>query len=190
MVYGNFVDYVTEDTICNPVGHYGILKLAGENLVKDYTRRYNLPHVIIRPSAVYGPYDYSDRVIGKFFTNAFNNQTLLVHGKYERLDFSYIDDVAEGIVKASLCNVKNNTYNLTKGESFSLLEAAKIVIDTVGGGNIKVIDKDKNFPSRGALSIIKAQRDFGYDPKTSLWEGIKKQYEWLSNTTLWSTASV
>ena len=50
---------VKEEAVCNPQGQYGILKLAGEWLIKDYTRRTNgsLSHTIIRPSAVYGPLD-------------------------------------------------------------------------------------------------------------------------------------
>lgn len=68
MVYGDFTDDVTEDAACRPQGQYGILKLAGEWLVKDYTRKTNgkLSHTIIRPSAVYGPLDVEDRVISKF----------------------------------------------------------------------------------------------------------------------------
>jgi dTDP-D-glucose 4,6-dehydratase len=53
MVYGDFTDDVTEDAVCKPQGQYGIMKLAGEWLVKDYTRSCNLEHTIIRPSAVY-----------------------------------------------------------------------------------------------------------------------------------------
>jgi UDP-glucose 4-epimerase len=66
MVYGDFTDDVTEDAICNPQGQYGIMKLAGEWLVKDYSRRNCFNHTIIRPSAVYGPLDVEDRVIAKF----------------------------------------------------------------------------------------------------------------------------
>ena len=62
MVYGDFTDDVTEDAVCKPQGQYGIMKLAGEWLVKDYTRSCNLEHTIIRPSAVYGPLDVEDRV--------------------------------------------------------------------------------------------------------------------------------
>ena len=183
MVYGNFSDFVQETQICNPLNEYGVFKLAGENLVRHYTRLYDLPHVILRPSAVYGPSDYSDRVISKFFSCAFNNSQLLINGANERLDFSYVTDIAEGIVKASLCNVKNETYNISKGESFSLTEAANIIIDIVKSGTISIAEKDKNMPSRGALSIIKAQRDFGYNPQVSLWQGIRKQYEWLCDTS-------
>ena len=57
MVYGDFVDDVCEDAVCKPQGQYGIMKLAGEWLVKDYTRSSGIEHTIIRPSAVYGPLD-------------------------------------------------------------------------------------------------------------------------------------
>lgn len=190
MVYGDFADYVLETDVCTPINEYGILKYAGEQLVRSYTQRHNLSHVIVRPSAVYGPNDYSDRVINRFFTAALNNETLFVNGPRERLDFSYIDDVAEGIVKASLCNVKNETYNITKGESFTLYEAAKMIIDIVGSGSIELVSKDKNIPSRGALSILKARRDLGYSPNVSIWQGLKLQYDWLCNSSLWSTAAV
>jgi nucleoside-diphosphate-sugar epimerase len=45
---------------------YGIMKLAGEWLTRDYTRKTGMGHVIIRPSAVYGPLDVEDRVVSKF----------------------------------------------------------------------------------------------------------------------------
>lgn len=190
MVYGNFFEYVTEDAVCDPIGQYGILKLAGENLVKHYSRQGYFNHIIIRPSAVYGPLDNTDRVISKFFIAANNNQPLKINGNNERLDFSYIDDVAEGIVKATLCNVRNKTYNITKGESFTLGQAAKMIIDIVGAGSIEYVQRDINMPSRGALSITNAKYDLGYAPKTSIWQGLKNYHEWISNTPFWVTKTV
>ena len=70
MVYGDFVDNVSEDYACKPQGQYGILKFAGEQLVKDYARRECFDYTIIRPSAVYGPLDVEDRVISKFILTA------------------------------------------------------------------------------------------------------------------------
>ena len=65
MVYGDFDNNVTEDAVCRPQGQYGIMKLAGEWLVRDYTRSSGMAHTIIRPSAVYGPLDVEDRVVSK-----------------------------------------------------------------------------------------------------------------------------
>ena len=113
MVYGDFKDDVKEDYDCKPQGQYGILKLAGEWLVKDYSRRTNLSYTIIRPSAVYGPLDVEDRVISKFILRAMRGDPLRVNGAGETLDFTFVDDAADGIVAAALSdNTDNKTYNI------------------------------------------------------------------------------
>ena len=182
MVYGDFKDDVKEDYECKPQGQYGILKLAGEWLVKDYTRRTDLVHTIIRPSAVYGPLDVEDRVISKFILRAMRGQPLQVNGAQETLDFTYVDDAADGIVAAALSdNTDNKTYNITKSHSHSLLDAANLAVKVAGKGEIIVGNRDLDFPSRGALNIDAARRDFGFDPKVDVAEGFQNYYNWLKN---------
>ena len=191
MVYGDFTDDVTEDYDCKPQGQYGILKLTGEDLVKDYTRRNSFTHTIIRPSAVYGPLDVEDRVIAKFMLTAMRGGVLKVNGASETLDFTYVEDAAEGIVSASLSsNTDNKTYNITKSHSRSLLDAAQLAVKIVGKGSIEVRDKDADFPSRGALNIDAARRDFGFNPKVDVEEGFERYYEWLSNSPFWASKTV
>jgi nucleoside-diphosphate-sugar epimerase len=66
-----------------------------------------------------------------------------------------------------------------------LLEAAQLALKLAGGGTLVVKDKDKDFPSRGALNIDAARRDFGYDPKVDVEEGFQKYYDWLSASGYW-----
>jgi UDP-glucose 4-epimerase len=182
MVYGDFKDDVTEDAECRPQGQYGILKLAGEWLVKDYARRTNLAYTIIRPSAVYGPLDVEDRVISKFILNAMRGIPLKVNGAGETLDFTYVDDAADGIVAAALSdNTDNKTYNITKSHSHSLLDAANLAVKVAGQGEIIVGNRDLDFPSRGALNIDAARRDFRFDPKVDVEQGFQNYYNWLKN---------
>jgi nucleoside-diphosphate-sugar epimerase len=188
MVYGDFTDDVTEDAICTPQGQYGIMKLAGEWLVRDYCRRAGLVGTIIRPSAVYGPLDVEDRVIAKFMLTAMRGGTLNVNGARETLDFTYVEDAADGIVAAALSdNTENKTYNITKSHSRTLLDAAQLAVKIAGNGTINVRDKDADFPSRGALNIDAARRDFGYDPKVDVEEGFQKYYDWLSTSEYWQS---
>ena len=183
MVYGDFKDDVKEDYECKPQGQYGILKLAGEWLVKDYTRRTNLVHTIIRPSAVYGPLDVEDRVISRFILRAMRGETLKVNGEHETLDFTYVDDAADGIVAATLSdNTDNKTYNITKSHSVTLLKAAQMALGLAGGGHLTVGSKDIDFPSRGALNIDAARQDFGFSPKVDVEEGFQNYYNWLKNS--------
>lgn len=191
MVYGDFEDQVLEDDDCHPIGQYGIMKLAGEDLVKDYHRRGCFDYVIIRPSAVYGPLDVEDRVVAKFMLAAMRGDTLKVNGAGETLDFTYVDDAADGIVAAATRIMsRNSTYNITKSHSVSLLEAAEMIVKIVGKGTIEVRDKDADFPSRGALNIDRARTILGYDPKVDVEEGFQKYYEWLSNSVYWSKKTV
>ena len=187
MVYGDFEDQVLEDDECRPQGQYGIMKLAGEWLVKDYARRCGFEYVIIRPSAVYGPLDVEDRVVAKFMLAAMRGQTLKVNGAGETLDFTYVDDAADGIAAAATrIMARDNTYNITKSHSVSLLEAAEMIVTMVGSGKIEVRDKDADFPSRGALNIDRAKTILGFDPKIDVQEGFENYYTWLKNSPYWS----
>jgi nucleoside-diphosphate-sugar epimerase len=184
MVYGEFTHCIKEDEPCYPEGQYGIMKLAGEWLVKDYARRNAFSYTIIRPSAVYGELDVEDRVISKFLLTAMRGGTLKVNGIKEVLDFTYVEDAADGIVAATLSeNTHNKTYNITKSHSVSLYDAAEMAVKLAGKGDIEVRDKDADFPSRGALDISAARRDFGYDPKVDVEEGFEKYYFWLKNSS-------
>lgn len=186
MVYGDFKDDVTEDAVCRPQGQYGILKLAGEWLVKDYSRKTPLEHTIIRPSAVYGPLDVEDRVISKFMVNAMRGNTLKVNGATETLDFTFVSDAADGIVAAALSsNTVNKTYNVTKSHSWTLLDAAHLAVDIAGSGSVEVCPRDLDFPSRGALNIEAARRDFGFDPEIDVEEGFRRYHEWFKSSHYW-----
>lgn len=188
MVYGDFNHHIKEDEKCNPIGQYGIMKYMGEQLVKDYHRKYNMDYVIIRPSAVYGPLDVEDRVISKFILTAMRNGILKVKGKNELLDFTFVDDAADGIVAATLStNTSNQIYNITKGASKTLFEAAQLAVRIVGKGSIVVEPKDGDFPSRAALDISRARLDFGYNPKIDVEQGFVEYFKWLKDSPYWQS---
>jgi len=187
MVYGDFADQVLEDAERNPIGQYGIMKLAGEDLVKDYHRRGCFDYCIVRPSAVYGPLDVEDRVVAKFMLAAMRGETLQVNGAEETLDFTYVDDAADGVVAAATRIMSaNKTFNITKSHSVSLLEAAQLVLKTAGGGTLSVNDRDADFPSRGALNIDRARTILGFDPKVDVEQGFENYYNWLNQSPYWA----
>lgn len=183
MVYGDFTMIGYEDMKCTPKGVYGILKLAGEDLTRDHCERAGIDYVILRPSAVYGPLDVEDRVVSKFLIAAMHNREIVVHGANERLDFTYVDDCVRGIVRATNSfNSSGRTYNITRGNSRTLLEAAEVAVSIAGGGRIKLVDSNPLFPSRGTLSNIRAGQDFGYQGRVEIEQGFKEYYEWLRHS--------
>jgi nucleoside-diphosphate-sugar epimerase len=182
MVYGDFKDFVNEEAVCRPQGQYGIMKLAGEWLIRDYVKK-GIDYTVFRPSAVYGPLDVEDRVISKFLLTAIRGGVLKVNGVNETLDFTYVDDAATGIVQAlESPNTLNKTYNITKSHSKTLYEAAQLAIKLAGNGSIELREKDADFPSRGALDIAAARRDFGFNPKVDIDEGFEIYHNWLKDS--------
>jgi UDP-glucose 4-epimerase len=187
MVYGNFQDIIgigiLESHATNPIGQYGIMKLAGEWLTRDYTRRTGMAHTIVRPSAVYGPLDVEDRVVSKFLLGAMRGNTLKVNGSAEELDFTYVDDAAQGIALSAVSdNTWNTTYNITRGRARSLQEAANLAVAIAGQGTIDLQTADENFPKRGQLNTQRAHLDFDYAPQVDIEQGFQEYYEWLKNS--------
>lgn len=181
MVYGNFLDdVVTEDARCEPLGIYGALKYGGEKLVVAYNQVFKLPYTIVRPSALYGERCVSRRVGQIFIENALTGLEIKITGDGEsRLDFTYIEDFVQGMVKvidnpASL----NQTFNITYGRSQSLNEMVQIVKEHFPDVRVTNEPKDDLMPERGTLSVDKARRLLGYEPDYSLHDGFPKYIAW------------
>ncbi len=183
MVYGDFnrdddgeIVPAAEDDDLEPLGIYGSMKLSGEHVTRAYGHRFDLPYTIIRPSAVYGPTDCNRRVTEIFLTNALEGEPLrLDNGGLHELDFSYVDDVAEGfLLAADHENGLNETFNITRGEGRSIKELAEVIGDLIPGTETYTEEQDVYRPNRGALDISKARDRLGYDPSHSLEEGMEK----------------
>jgi nucleoside-diphosphate-sugar epimerase len=181
MVYGHFKSgIVSEETICEPLGIYGALKFSGEKLVIAYNQVFDLPYTIIRPSALYGERCVSRRVGQIFIENAINGLEVSIAGDgSDRLDFTYIDDLVQGIIKVlENENSKNQIFNLTYGQSSSLADMADILKKHFPDVKINYLPKDKLVPDRGTLSVEKAKELIGYAPQYPLEKGFVKYIEW------------
>tara|TARA_Y100000590_G_scaffold390826_2_gene466953 strand:- start:3626 stop:4627 length:1002 start_codon:yes stop_codon:yes gene_type:complete len=184
MVYGNFNSKdVNEETTCKPIGIYGTLKFSGELLVKSYNQVFDLPYTIIRPSALYGERCVSRRVGQIFIENAIQNIDITINGSGEdSLDFTYIEDLIEGI---TLCcsnkNAINQTFNLTYGKSKKINELVNILTQEFSNVKIFYKEREKFMPERGTLDVTKAKEKIGYDPKHSIETGYIKYINWYKN---------
>lgn len=188
MIYGDFEHGATEDHVPRPRGQYAIMKLTGEHLVQDYSSRFpDMRHVILRPSAVYGAGDAQDRVISKLMLAAFQNQDLVLYGPDQVLDFTYVNDVACGIIDATVNeNSNNKIYNITRGYGWSLSDTAEMIMDICKGGKLRYEAHDPAYPKRNQLSSDRARQDWGYTPRTDLAQGLLKYAEWYRSSSYWS----
>ena len=182
MVYGDFVDGMKEDGQTKPKNIYGEAKLTGERMVKLFAKRDGLNYNIIRPSGVYGPGDMPDRVVSKFFAKAMKNETITLHNGENKVDFTYRQDAARGIIQAALSSVANVSFNITAGHATSLRTLAETIIDITGSkSDVEDIGNHKLYPMRGTLDISRAKDLLDYEPKFSLREGLQSYYDWLQN---------
>lgn len=181
MVYGNFDSLeVNEETICKPIGIYGTLKYSGELLVKAYNQIFDLPYTIVRPSALYGERCVSRRVGQIFIENAIQGKDIIINGNgEEKLDFTYIEDLIEGI--ANCCYIEssiNETFNITYGKSRKINELLKILKSEFSNLNVIYKEREKFMPERGTLSINKAKELIKYQSKNSIEDGYLKYISW------------
>lgn len=178
MVYGDFTqDPMPEDGPTDPKNVYGGMKLAGEVLVKTFSRLHQVPYVIVRPSAVFGPTDNNRRVLQIFAENALTRRPIQAENPdATSLDFTYVEDLAQGLALAALKpGVEGETFNITRGQGHTLTEALAI-LERVAGP-LKIARKtaaDPFRPKRGALDVSKARRLLGYAPRYTLETGLRR----------------
>ena len=182
MVYGDFADGMKEDGKTKPKNIYGEAKLTGERMVKLFSKRVGLNYNIIRPSGVYGPGDMPDRVVSKFFEKAMKNQAITLHNGENKVDFTYRQDAARGIILAALSPVANVSFNITAGKATSLRTLAEKIIALTGSdSDLEDIGNHELYPMRGTLDISRAKDLLGYQPEFTLDEGLESYYGWLQN---------
>ena len=181
MVYGDFKKKkVFENDQLKPKEIYGTTKLAGEIITKGLCKFYKIPYTIIRPSAVYGPTDMNNRVSQIFIEKALRNETIKIQGKDEKLDFTFVEDLAMGcILAATKKRGENETFNITFGKAETLYKFVTILSKYVENLKFKIEKRDNFRPKRGTLSIAKAKKLLNYKPYYDLEKGIKKYINFI-----------
>ncbi len=182
-VYGDFEgDTVDETTFPRPEGIYANAKFMGERLVRTYRTQYGVGTTVIRPSALYGERCISRRVSQAFIENALTGKPLLLEGGGDgRLDFTYINDLVQGMVRALALHdspERSSTFNITYGNARTIAELAGVVKEVVPSAKLEERPRAADKPVRGTLSIERARRELGFEPEWPLEVGYKRYCEW------------
>ncbi len=186
--YGNIpAERYTEDLVRveNCESPYTASKVGGEALVEAYSRCYDMDRITVRFSNVYGMYDDSIRVVPLFVRLAGKNQPMKIFGGTKCLDFTYIDDAVDGVTRMleQFEKGKNQTYNLAFGEGTTIVKLAETVKELMGStSELEIGEARIGEVTRYIADITKARTTFGYDPKTSFDEGIRKSVDWYKKT--------
>ena len=185
-VYGDFEgDSVDETVRPRPRGIYANAKYMGERLLRTYCQQHGLGITIVRPSALYGERCISRRVSQIFIENALTGKPLLLEGGGDgRLDFTYIDDLVEGQVRALAMHGgagTSQTFNITFGRARTIAELANVVKGVVPGVALEERPRAEDKPIRGTLSTERAEEVLGFKAQWTLERGYSQYCEWYAD---------
>ena len=203
-VYGcnEKVPYSTDDKVDNPISLYAATKKSNELFAHCYSKLYNIPSTGLRFFTVYGPAGRPDMAYFGFTNKLIKGEKIQIfnYGNCKR-DFTYVDDIVEGVIrvmnKAPEKNVGKDglpippyaVYNIGNNNPENLLDFVKILQEELV--RAEILPKDYDFDMHKELVAMQPgdvpitfadtsalERDFGFKPKTSLRDGLRKFAEW------------
>ena len=203
-VYGGNkkVPFSVDDRVDNPVSLYAATKKSNELFAHCYSKLYNIPSTGLRFFTVYGPAGRPDMAYFGFTNKLLKGETIQIYNYGNcRRDFTYIDDIVEGIVRVMAKAPAKKTgedglpippyavYNIGGGQPENLLDFVQTLQEELLRAG--VLPQDYDFEAHKQLVPMQPgdvpttyadttalERDFGFTPKTSLREGLRKFAEW------------
>lgn len=187
-VYGDPLEHPQKETYkgnVNPIGIracYDEGKRCAESLFFDYHRLYGVSIKVIRIFNTYGTFmDPNDgRVVSNFICQALSGKDITIYGDGSQTrSFCYVDDLIELIIRV-MNSPKNFTGPINTGNpgEFTIKELAELVVKKIGG-NIIYKDLPKDDPTQRRPDITLAKKEFGWEPKITLNEGLDKTIEYF-----------
>ena len=182
-VYGanSKVPFSEEDPVNRPVSPYAATKRAGELLAYTFHSLYGLSVHCLRFFTVYGPRQRPDMAIHKFTRLIAEGKEIPLFGNgTSRRDYTFIDDIIDGMER-SLERCKGYAiYNLGESQTIELLQLIRLLEKALGKkANLRFLaDQPGDVPVTFA-DIVNARRDLGYDPKTPIERGIPAFIDWF-----------
>ena len=205
-VYGSNkkVPYSTDDKVDNPVSLYAATKKSNELMAHAYSKLYNIPSTGLRFFTVYGPAGRPDMAYFGFTNKLVKGEKIQIfnYGNCKR-DFTYVDDIVEGIIREMQKAPEKHTgddglpippykvYNIGNNQPENLLDFVTILQEELIRAG--VLPQEYDFDAHKELVAMQPgdvpvtyadtsalERDFGFKPKTSLREGLKKFANWYS----------
>ena len=179
MAYGHFkTEAPMEDHSTEPRSLYGTYKLCGERMCITWNKEHNLKYIIMRPSALYGTRDLITRVISQMTYSAITKKKIFVRGPNNKLDFSWVEDVADAFARVTTQPIYNEVFNCTRGKGVTIMKAAKIIQNILGG---EIIEEEQDLltSNRDTLNSCKIKNMTRWDPKVDIEEGIPRYINWF-----------
>ncbi|MDY7031684.1 MAG: dTDP-glucose 4,6-dehydratase [Thermodesulfobacteriota bacterium] len=189
-VYGSLGPdgYFTEKTPLAPKSPYSASKASADLLVKAFHHTHGLPTIITRCSNNYGPYQFPEKLIPLFVTNALADIPLPLYGDGLNVrDWLYVEDHCSAIDLVVEKGREGEVYNIGGNCEKTNLEITRTILRFLGKpeGLIKYVKDRLGHDRRYAINSTKIQRELGWSPRVGFEEGIEKTIKWYTENTSW-----
>jgi UDP-glucuronate 4-epimerase len=185
-VYGENqrVPFTEGDLDIQPISPYGATKRAGELLCYSYHHLYGMNIACLRIFTAYGPRQRPEMAIHKFTRLIDEGGKIPVYGDgSSRRDYTYIDDLIDGILGVIRYHEGFEIYNLGESQTTSLKELVRLIEEAFGKkADIEMLESQAGDVSLTYADITKAVRMLKYQPKVKMEQGIKRFVEWYKES--------
>ena len=187
-VYGDVHEGRSVETdAVQPRSPYSASKAGGEMLVWAYQASYGLPAIITRGSNTYGPYQYPEKIIPLFITNAIDDHALPIYGDGRAVrDYLYVEDHCRGIDTALRRGRPGEVYNVGVGSEVNGITVADTILKSLAKPEtLKQYVADRlGHDRRYALNTSKL-RGLGWKPNVDFAEGMQRTVDWYNSNQEW-----
>ena len=189
-VYGSLGETgaFTEETPLQANNPYSASKAGADLLVRAYQRTYGLDAVVTRCDNNYGPWQFPEKVVPLFISNAIEDKPLPLYGDGLNVrDWIYVTDHCRAILLALEKGRAGEVYNLGAGHEVTNLELARTILRLLGKPDslIAFVKDRPGHDRRYALEAAKARRELGWAPEVGFEEGMARTIEWYRTHQEW-----
>lgn len=177
----------TEESDLAPSSPYSASKAGADLLVLAYRRTYGAPVLITRSSNNYGPWQYPEKIIPLFITNAIDDQALPVYGDGLNVrDWLYVDDNCAGIDAVLRKGALGEVYNIGGGNEVENLALTRRILELLGKSPelIRFVADRPGHDRRYAIDCGKLQA-LGWQPATPFETGLRRTVSWYRDNPAW-----
>ena len=170
-----------------PRSPYAASKAAGDHMVNAYFITYGLPVTLSRGANNIGPFQYPEKVVPLFVTNALSDLPLPVYGDGKQMrDYQYVMDHCSGIDTVLQHGVLGEVYNVGTGKEMTNLEMVEILLDAVGKPRslIQHVEDRQGHDRRYCMNVDKLMA-LGWEPEYTHAEAIRETVRWYVDNRWW-----
>ena len=190
-VYGSLGNegFFTEQTPLAPNSPYSASKAAADLLVRSYCHTFEFPGIITRCSNNYGPYQFPEKLIPLFISNARNDRSLPVYGDGKNVrDWIHVSDHCKGVAKALWQGKPGEVYNFGGRCELQNIKLTELLLELLDKPKslIQYVNDRPGHDLRYAIDCSKAETELNWSPEVTFEQGLQETVEWYLEHESWS----